>query len=298
MAVKNARAPSPGFTMRRQLARMTRAAYHEYGNAAIALVWMVAFTLVVVVAGVWLDLAVGRPYLYRLIIAQPPYPSPAGRAAWSARMLAAIVLPSLALVAVGPMALRPLGRVPGRGLALLSGGMLLSTLMTYGQQWHGVFCLTRGCSPSGIGPLDAVGQLPIYRLAPNWIYGMNHLSGSLVACLVLAAMLLVGHDVVSRGLIASSPDDARMAKAAVAEMEAELDRWKVDDGRLGWHDTGVFDAVSDTGNLQETGYRIFAVNPRATAKLAAVDGSSESDEPQPPARRFPAYDYTASPDQA
>lgn len=298
MVVKNARAPSPGFTMRRRLARATRSAYHEYGNLAIILVWMVVAALVVVVAGIWLDLAVGRPYLYRLITAQPPFPSPAGRAAWSARMLAAIVLPSLALVAIGPIVLRPLERVPGLGLALLSGGMLLSTLMTYGQQWHGVLCLTR-CVSSGIGPLDAIGQLPLYRLAPTWIYGMNHLSGALVACLTLAAVLLAGRDVVSGQLIAPLPDESRTAM--VSAMEAELDTWKVDDARTGWHDTGVFDAVSDTGRLQETGYRIFAVNPRATTNLAAIDDPDEdgqNDEPEPFTRRFPAYDYTASADQA
>ncbi|HKV85138.1 MAG TPA: hypothetical protein VJN88_11310 [Ktedonobacterales bacterium] len=295
MAVRNARAPSPGFTMRRRLARVTRTTYHEYGNVVITLAWVVAATLVIVVAGIWLDLAVGRPYLYRLITAQPPYPSPVGRAAWSARMLAAVVFPSLALVAVGPMLLRPLERVPGLGLALLSGGMLLSTLMTYGQQWHGVFCLAR-CSPSGIGPLDAIGQLQLYRLAPTWIYGMNHLSGALVACLALAAALLVGRGVVSGRLIAPLPDESRAAMTAA--VEAELDTWKVDDARPGWHDTGVFDAVSDTGHLQETGYRIFAVNPRAATKLAASDDPTGDDEPEPTIRRFPAYDYTASPDQA
>jgi hypothetical protein len=296
VAVKSARAPSPGVLTWRRLAHIARIAYHEYGNVAIILVWMALAALIVVVAGIWLDLAVGRPYLYRLITAQPPFPSAAGRAAWSARMLAAIVLPSLALIAVGPMLLRPLGRVPGVGLALMSGGMLLSTLMTYGQQWHGVFCLTRDCSPSGLGPLDAIGQLPLYRLAPTWIYGMNHLSGALVACLVLVAVMLVGHDVVSGRLIAPLSDDSHLAMAAA--MEAELDTWKIDDARLGWHDTGVFDAVSDTGNLQETGYRIFAVSPRATAKLPAVENPDDDEAPEPPARRFPAYDYTASPDQA
>lgn len=297
MAVKSARAPSPGVMTWRRMARFAWGAYHEYGNAAITLVWMALAALVIVVAGVWLDLAVGRPYLYRLITAQPPFPSAAERAAWSARMLAAIVLPSLALIAVGPMLLRPLGRVPGVGLALMSGGMLLSTLMTYGQQWHGVFCLARNCSPSGVGPLDAIGRLPLYRLAPTWLYGMNHVSGALVACLVLVAVMLVGHDVVSGRLIAPLADDSRSAMAAAA-MEAELDNWKVDDARFGWHDTGVFDAVSDTGNLQKTGYRIFAVSPRATAKFPAVENPDEDDTPEPPARRFSAYDYTASPDQA
>jgi hypothetical protein len=158
-----------------------------------------------------------------------------------------------------------------------------------------VFCLTRSCSPSGVGPLDAIGQLPLYRLAPTWIYGMNHLSGALVACLAVVAVMLVGHDVVPGRLIAPLSDDSGAAVAAA--VEAELDNWKVDDARPGWHDTGVFDAVSDTGKLQETGYRIFAVSPRATANLPAVE-NPDDDATEPPARRFPAYDYTASPDQA
>lgn len=76
----------------------------------------------------------------------------------------------------------------------------------------------------------------------------------------------------------------------------------MDDAPLGWHDTGIFDAVSDTGNLQATSYRIFAVNPRATTKLPYVEapeGEEDGEEQGSPYRRaFPTYDFTHSLDQA
>lgn len=277
----------------RRFARYAPKLRREYRYSLIVAVWMVATTLLSVVAGLWLDMNLGRGALYQFVTFHVPAPTPAQHAAWLARMLATTALPSLALAPLGPMLLRPVVHAPKRGLVILSASMFLSALMAYGQQWHTAFCSARGCSASGIAPLDAIGGLPLYRLAPAGIYGMRHMVATALTFFVLVAALLVGHDVVTSGLAAAPPDDSQ--KEIEAAMEAELDGWKVDDNVFGWHDTGVFDAVSDTGTLQETGYRIFAVQPRVTAKLAGVDLPEDQDGWEPPAERhFPVYDYTHS----
>ena len=300
MAVNNARGVARSFPAWRHLASHAPRFLREYGYTLIVLLWMVAAALVTVLAGLWLDMTIGRGYLFNLITSQTPAPTPAQHAAWTARMLAAVALPSLLLAPLGPILLRPFDHVPRRGMAILSAGMLLTTMMTYSQQWHAAFCSARSCSASGIGPLDAVGRLSVYRLAPAETYGMNHLSVALIACLALIVVLLIGHDIVIGRFLPEPPEDESRT-AIEAQIEAELNNWKVDDATFGWHDTGIFEATSDIGSLQATGYRIFAANPRATTKLPAIELPEEDDEQeQSPytTRRFPTYDYTLSTDQA
>ena len=290
---------APHSFQRRRLARRVLGFLREYAYPLVVAVWLLAAALVAILVGLWLDVDLGRGSLYHIISLRVPPPAPQQYATWTGWMLVTAAGPSLALAPPGPIVLRPPGHVPKRGLFALAAGMLLTSLMAYGQQWHAAFCSPSGCSASGIGPLDAIGGLPLYRLAPSEIYAMHQTVIALLACFVLVAVLLIGHDVVAGRLLPDPVDDSRAAIEAA--IEAELNNWKVNETAFGWHDTGVFDAVADTGNLQATGYRIFAVNPRATTKLPLVDAPEDADdeEREPPyPRRFPTYDYTHSLDQA
>lgn len=278
----------------RRLARRTPEFLREYSYLLTVTVWMVAAAIVTVLAGLWLDMTVGRGPIYHALTMQiPPPPTPAQHAEWTARMLLCVALPSLALAPLGPIILRPVAHAPKRGHFILGAGMLLTTLMVYGQQWHTTFCSPHGCSSSGLGPLDAIGRSPLYRLAPAEIYTMHQTVVALLTCFVLVAVLLIGHDVVAGRPISEPPDDSRATIEAA--IDAELNTWKVNEPVFGWHDTGVFDGVSDTGDLQATGYRIFAVDPRATAKLPGIDRAEDEDEREPLyPRHFPSYDFTHS----
>ena len=299
MEANNARV-AHGSLRRRWLAGHAQTFLRDYAYLLVVTLWLVVTAVVTIVVGVWLDIALGRGSLYHVISLRLPPPTPRQHTAWIGWMLVTVAAPSLALAPLGPNLLRPIGHVPKRGLFVLSAGMLLASLMTYAEQWRAAFCSPHGCSGSGVGPLDAIGALPLYRLAPAGIYAMHQTVVALLACFVLATALLVGYDILAGRFIPERPDNPRAETAA--EIEAELNNWKVNESEFGWHETGVFDAVADTSNLQATGYRIFAANPRATTTLPFVDapGNEQEDgEQEPPyPRHFPTYDFTHSFDQA